>query len=169
MANQVNPSTQKSLNNAGDKDKQRRHPQALKNRDQVDEHDQARAATKAEICVGNLVDAFEVLLTLQKQPLDGISATKVLKLAAWARPHYLNFCAERTKLFEKFGEKTSETQFKVKTESIDELNKALLQVRAPTVPGLDSALLIAVDKLGDIKISPQDLNALRPFLSGLDE
>ena len=132
----------------------------------------ASAATAAadmasnQVSLAELALAFEVIQEFANQPIDGITAAKVVRLSRWARQHYLRFSEIRSKSAEEFGEKISDGKYRVNPERFAEFNQAMAHTRTEYVT-IDPSLKIDVRALGSIKISPSSIEMLEPFLSGI--
>lgn len=124
------------------------------------------SSNRNEITLGNLADAFEVLQGFANEPLDGVTAAKIVRLTRWARAHYARYVAARQTEAEKYGEKIADGKIKISGQAIAPFTKAITPIRAEIIT-IDPMMKIDVKTMGSVKISPLVLEILEPFLNGI--
>ena len=127
-------------------------------------------ATDDDDCLITMVElalAFESLRALADQPMRGEVATKIVRLNRWATPYYKRYLKARTTNAERYGEKVSETQWKIEDpKKKEEFLAAMEPVNKSTVM-IPSDLKVSSKDLADLKLTPTDVDKLSAFVADM--
>lgn len=124
------------------------------------------AGDTTTIPAGALSAAFEVLQEFGGQPLEvGLSA-RIIRLSRAALPHYQQYIQDRGEVAAQFGEKISEGKYQVSAEKLADYEAALAPHNERPVE-LNSGLLLTLEEMRGVNITPLALERLEPLLVGL--
>lgn len=133
----------------------------------------AQSTPEGKTTLGQFADAYEILLELANQSLDGVTAAQVVRLVRWGRAEYGRYIEGRSKEVTRIGEpaldkdgKAIEGRYLISKDKAAEYTAAIAPLRAEPFE-VEASLLIPVKSLGDVKISPVAVEIFAPLLSGL--